>query len=206
MYWGAYEGDPADELFWDIPDLKSALKRAMFWSDRAGQPVLVYLGPRGNRKTVIKRVTMEGMLKLMGLAFIAEGILKPKSLAARRMVRLRRGNKTIMLKHAVIDTGADVTVIGLDVASALGLDIAMLARTKTLLLPSGRLPSFRAPVDRIEIMDRAGKRAICSIGPVAITVAAEDEPMAALIGSDILSLMRAMIYYDTKGIDVRCRK
>lgn len=151
-------------------------------------------------------MSFEDLLKLKGLSFLAEGVLKPKSLAARRIVRLRWKNRTVTLKHAVIDTGADVTIIGLDVARALGFDIGLLARTRTIHVPGHQLTAVRAPIDKLEIMDRSGKRAVCSIGPVAVTVANEDEPMAVLIGSDVLSLMRAMLLYDSKGIDVRCRR
>jgi len=152
------------------------------------------------KKTAI-RIATKGVSKLV-LKKGSQKIFAPFGRLLRRPVNLTAGNKTVTV-NATIDTGATSSVIGMDVAEALGL-ISAMQRTISARQVRGRLTEYRTYLDKVELVANDRPRRVCSVGPVVIRVTQFGAPMSMLLGNDILSFFKTKIMLSPGAYDIEC--
>lgn len=151
------------------------------------------------QKSAIALMT-KGLSRAAALKIGSKTVFQPFGRTLFRPVRLTFGKKSIVVR-AVIDTGASSSVVGTDVATALGL-LPFLRRTVSALQVRGRLTEYRGYLDRVELMAEEGR--VCSIGPVIMRVTQFGSPMGMLLGNDILSFLKAKISITPKAYEIEC--
>lgn len=134
---------------------------------------------------------------------------KPKRLRPidlRWPVRLVFGDKSIVIP-AVVDSGAQTSLLAFGVAARLGMDQVLRPTISGRMLKSAaRFTAFRGLIDRLEILDPVDyERVRISAGPLAIEVSdALSEGEGLLLGADLLSYLRCVLTFRPGQVDLRC--
>jgi predicted aspartyl protease len=116
-------------------------------------------------------------------------------------VELVSGSKRHLVRDAVVDTGASITAIGMDVAKKMGLK---LVRKGYGFGVGGRVSKYMAVIDKMTIMPMGG-RSLCSIGPIKVHVISFGFPNQMLIGMDVLMRIKAMLKVSKGRFILSCK-